>query len=109
MLMSTFINAAIATSNNTAAFAAPAAYTFGNLGRYRLRSAPVWNIDASVFRSFPFLESRSVEFRAESFNLPNTAILGTPATNLSNSDTFGHITSTANSERTLQFGLKIIF
>jgi outer membrane receptor protein involved in Fe transport len=94
---------------NTAAFAAPAAYTFGNLGRYRLRSAPVWNIDASVFRSFPFLESRSVEFRAESFNLPNTAILGTPATNLSNSDTFGHITSTANSERTLQFGLKIIF
>ena len=94
---------------NTAAFAAPAAYTFGNLGRYRLRSTPVWNIDASVFRSFPFLESRSVEFRAESFNLPNTAILGTPATNLSNSDTFGHITSTANSERTLQFGLKIIF
>jgi hypothetical protein len=94
---------------NTAAFAAPAVYTFGNLGRYRLRSAPVWNIDASVFRQFPFLESRSVEFRAESFNLPNTAILGTPESNLSNSDTFGHVTSTANSERTLQFGLKIVF
>jgi hypothetical protein len=94
---------------NTAAFATPALYTFGNFGRYRLRSSAFWNIDASVFRQFHLWESKMLEFRAESFNLPNTTILGTPATNLSNSSTFGTITSTANSERSLQLGLKIIF
>ncbi|MDQ1472881.1 MAG: hypothetical protein QOJ99_4361 [Bryobacterales bacterium] len=93
---------------NRAAFAAPAAYTFGNLGRYALRSSAFWNVDASIFREFRFLESRSVEFRAEAFNLPNTVILGTPTGSLPDTN-FGRITATANSERTLQLGLKIKF
>ncbi len=93
---------------NKAAFAAPAAYTFGNLGRFALRTAAFWNVDMSVFREFRFLESRALEFRAEAFNLPNTAILGTPNGNLLNVN-FGKITGTANSERTLQLGVKIKF
>jgi hypothetical protein len=93
---------------NKAAFAAPAAYTFGNLGRFALRTATFWNVDMSVFREFRFLESRALEFRAEAFNLPNTAILGTPNGNLLNAN-FGKITGTANSERTLQLGVKIKF
>jgi len=94
---------------NTAAFAAPGPYTFGNLGRYAMRSSTLWNVDASIFREFPFLESRSVEFRVESFNTPNTVIMGTPNSNLSNPATFGTVTGTANSPRSLQLGLKIRF
>ena len=93
---------------NTSAFAAPAQYTFGNFGRYRMRAPAFWNIDASVFRQFPFMETRSVEFRVESFNTPNTVILGTPNGNFSDVN-FGKITGTANSPRSLQLGLKIIF
>ena len=93
---------------NKSAFAAPAAFTFGNLGRYALRTSAFWDVDASIFREFRFLETRSLEFRAEAFNLPNTAILGTPNGNLLDAN-FGRITGTANSERTLQLGVKIKF
>jgi hypothetical protein len=93
---------------NTAAFAIPATYTFGNLGRNRLLGPAYWNIDASVFRRFPFLESRALEFRAESFNTPNTVILGQPNGSLTDSN-FGKITGTGNSPRTLQFALKLVF
>jgi hypothetical protein len=93
---------------NTAAFAIPANYTFGTLGRNRLRGENYWNSDVSLFRQFPFLESRSIEFRAEAFNLVNHVILNTPSSNLSNAN-FGQVTSTANSSRTLQLGLKLLF
>lgn len=94
---------------NTAAFAVPAQYSFGNLGRYVLRTSAFWNVDMSVFREFPFMETRAIEFRVESFNLPNTVIMGTPAANISNPATFGTVTGTANSPRSLQLGLKIRF
>jgi hypothetical protein len=78
------------------------------VGRYALRSSAFWDIDASVFREFRFLESRSLEFRVEAFNLPNTVILTTPTGSITDPN-FGKITSTANSERTLQLGVKIKF
>lgn len=94
---------------NTAAFSAPAVYRFGNFGRYRLRSSPFWNIDVSVFRQFPFMEGRMLELRVESFNLPNTSILGVPNGTVGDQN-FGRVTSgTANTERSLQLGLKLIF
>jgi outer membrane receptor protein involved in Fe transport len=93
---------------NKAAFAAPAQYTFGSLGRYVMRSAAFWNIDFSVFRQFPFMERRSIEFRGESFNLPNTVIMGTPNGAVLDPN-FGKVTGTANSPRSLQLGLKVIF
>jgi hypothetical protein len=93
---------------NTSAFAAPAQYTFGNLGRYAMRTSPFWNVDLSIFRQFPFLETRSVEFRAESFNTMNTVIMGTPNGNALDPN-FGKVTGVANSPRSLQLGLKVIF
>ncbi len=95
---------------NTAAFAAPPQYTFGNLGRYAMRSSAFWNVDASVFRAFPFAENRAVEFRAESFNTPNTVIMGVPNGSLLDAN-FGKVTSlaTGNLPRSLQLGLKLIF
>ena len=94
---------------NTAAFAIPATYTFGNSGRNILRGPASWNIDASMFRKFPLpWEGAALEFRAEAFNLPNTVILGNPNGDLS-SPTFGVITGTQNSSRIIQFGAKITF
>ena len=94
---------------NKSAFAAPAPYTFGNLGRYALRGSAFWNLDASIFREFRFLDTRAVQFRAESFNTLNTVIMGNPAANVSNPATFGTVTGTANSPRSLQLGLKVRF
>ena len=94
---------------NTSAYAAPAPYAFGNLGRYAQRGSAFWNVDASIFREFKVLESRSLQFRAESFNTPNTVIMGNPNSNRSNPATFGTVTGTANSPRSLQLGLKFTF
>ena len=68
-----------------------------------------WNVDFSVFRQFPlWSENRRLEFRAETFNLFNTVIFGTPTNDISGSG-FGLVTQTANSPRVMQFGLKVIY
>jgi hypothetical protein len=91
---------------NTAAFAIPATYTYGNSGRNILRGPAFWNMDASLFRKFPFTETKSLEFRAEAFNMPNTVILGQPQSDISGAN-FGVITNTQNSSRIIQFGVKL--
>jgi len=93
---------------NLAAFAAPAQYTFGDLGRNSLRADWNRNLDFSLFREFPISESKRIEFRVESFNLFNTPIFGIPDTNF-NDPTFGVISSMANNPRQFQFGAKIYF
>jgi len=93
---------------NTAAFAIPAIYTYGNSGRNILRGPAYGQIDASLFRRFPFLETRALEFRAEAFNLTNHAILSNPSADISQPN-FGVITSTQNASRIIQFGAKIVF
>jgi hypothetical protein len=98
---------------NTAAFAIPATYTYGNSGRNILRGPAFWNMDASLFRRFPFMEGKAFEFRAEAFNLPNTVILGQPGSDLTGAN-FGVITSTyggANGygSRIIQLGLKLTY
>jgi Carboxypeptidase regulatory-like domain len=93
---------------NTSAFAVPAAFTFGNLGRNTLRSDWSKDLDLSLFRTFPIREKMRLEFRAEAFNLTNTPIWGTPGVNYSAS-TFGRVTSTANTPRQIQLALKLYF
>jgi hypothetical protein len=48
----------------------------------------------------------NVDVRIEAFNLFNRVRWGNPNTNFSNNN-FGRITSTANSPRQIQFGLKM--
>jgi outer membrane receptor protein involved in Fe transport len=98
---------------NTAAFAIPATYTFGNSGRNIMRGPYFWNIDASLFRRFPFMETRAFEFRAEAFNAPNTVILGQPGNTITQPN-FGVITSTYGGSngygsRIIQLGLKLVY
>ena len=93
---------------NKAAFQIPPVYTFGSLGRDTFRSDPYWNIDFSIFRQFPILEKRRLEFRAEAFNVINNVVYNIPSNNMTASN-FGQVTSTANSPRTMQMGMKFIF
>jgi hypothetical protein len=94
---------------NTDALVSPAPFTFGNLGRHRLRSDPFWNLDFSIFRAFPIKERIRFEFRAESFNTFNNVIYGIPNNDLADPANFGRMTSRANRPRQLQFGGKIFF
>ncbi len=92
---------------NTAAFAIPPAFTYGNAGRGILEGPSLINTDFSLLRSFPIGEARRVEFRFEAFNLFNHPNFGLPDVNFA-SPTFGVIGS-AFEGRDLQFGLKIYF
>jgi hypothetical protein len=95
---------------NTSAFATPALGTFGNLRPDAFQAQRYWNLDFSLFRGFPISgEGRKLEFRAEAFNLFNTVIFGSPNSDISNGGSFGKVTSTANSGRVMQFGLRFIF
>jgi len=100
---------------NTAAFAVPAQYTYGNVGRNSMQSQRWINLDASVIRSFPIWHEKRFEFRAESFNLFNHPIFRAPVSDITKTS-FGAIAPTtsqpdpqANTSRQLQMSGKIIF
>lgn len=101
---------------NTAAFAIPAPYTFGNAGRNTLRTQRYWDLTPSVIRKFPIWEDVLFEFRAEAFNSLNHPVFGEPGNDISNPTQFGIVginsnnsTGTANNPRELQLSGKIIF
>ncbi|MCI0423920.1 MAG: TonB-dependent receptor [Acidobacteria bacterium] len=93
---------------NTSAFAIPALFKFGSAGRHILRRDGMENLDLSIFRQFPILESRRLEFRAEMFNALNHPVFGTPNGNV-NSANFGRVFGIANQPRQIQLALKFIF
>jgi hypothetical protein len=93
---------------DSSAFALPAAYTYGNAGRNILRGPGLTNIDFSLFKNFPVTERFAVQIRGEAFNLSNTPGFGNPNATF-NTATFGSITTTANNNRQLQFGAKVLF
>jgi hypothetical protein len=66
------------------------------------------DVDFSIFKNFQLHERTSLEFRAEAFNLTNTAVFGAPGTTLG-TPTFGVVSATANKPRQLQFALKFKF
>ena len=92
---------------NPAAFALPAAGTYGNMGAGSLRGPGYWDWSQSISRGFPVAKGHQIEFRAEAFNVTNSVRLGGPDTTL-NSGTFGKITSSMG-PRIMQFALKYIF
>ena len=93
---------------NIAAFAQPAAYTFGNAGRNILTGPGLTNTDLGLSRVIPIRERIRLEFRAESFNLFNTPQFGLPNATIGTA-TAGIITTTVNAQRELQFALRLSF
>ena len=81
---------------------------FGTAGRNILRAPDTFNLNASVFRTFPITERFHLQFRAESYNLSNTAHFAAPASNVS-SGNFLVITSAAQDQRQFRLALKMTF
>ena len=108
-------------SSNGTAFAGASGTDFGNVGRNVLRGPRQVNVDFSVIKRFPFREAKSVEFRAEFFNLFNQVNFINPIANLNaatidqntgriiDPGDFGRITATSNNPRLIQFALKVNF
>jgi hypothetical protein len=93
---------------NPAAFRDPAPFTFGNAGRNIIPGPGNNLLDFAVHRRFPFGESRSLEFRVESFNVFNHPNYGTPLPFPDFGPFFGRIVSTGEPRR-IQFGLRFDF
>jgi hypothetical protein len=89
---------------DTAAFALPAQFTYGDSGAFILREGSFRNLDFSVFKRI----GSHLEFRIECFNLTNTPSFNAPATAIDTA-TAGRVTSTLSTPRQFQFGLKFNF
>jgi hypothetical protein len=98
---------------NRSAFARQPLGTFGSAGRNIVFADGTQNLDLAVIKKTYFGRgetARSVELRAEFFNLPNHPQFGVPDLDFS-SPTFGRIFSTAQgtTERQIQLGLRVVF
>jgi hypothetical protein len=91
-----------------AAFVVPANFTWGNSGANILRRDLIANFDFSIFKVFSITEKSKLQFRAEAFNLPNTAYFNAPNTNIDVA-AGGRVTSTSNTPRQMQLALKLNF
>jgi hypothetical protein len=96
---------------NTSAFAANAAYTFGNLGRNNLIGPNFENIDCSVVKQGTLFKLKeqpwNLQFRWEFFNVLNHPNFQFPGFTLG-TPTFGEITA-ADNPRQMQVALKVVF
>ena len=95
------------------AFVIPLAGTFGNIGRGTFRGPGLTNFDMSLFKKFSVDEKRSLQFRAEAFNIFNHPNFSSPnpvafsGNNYSSSA--GVITATSTTSRQIQLALKLLF
>ena len=93
---------------NPAAFAAPPAYTFGNVGRNSVYGPGMQTLDLALARDFSLSESVKFQLRGEFFNALNYTNLGTP-NRFVNAPQFGTITEAATPGREIQLSARISF
>src|SRR5262249_23912871 len=93
---------------DSSCFTSPANYTYGDSGAGILRSDYLGNVSASLSKQFRLAERVRLDFRAEAFNLPNSAYFSAPASSI-DSSTVGRVTSTSNSPRQMQLAVKVNF
>ena len=94
---------------NTAAFAVPAQFTYGDAGRNIVIGPGVFTVDSSIMRNVRLGGSKSLQFRLEAFNLFNNPVWGDPTLSMANPALFGTISITRTPMRELQIGLKFSF
>ncbi len=97
---------------NTACFADPAAYVFGNEARVdpTLRQDGINNWDFAIFKKTYFGSENKydIEFRTEFFNIANIVQYGPPNGQFGGGS-FGKVSGTVNNPRLIQFGLRFSF
>jgi len=94
-----------------AAFVAPAndptLRTYGTFGRNAFRGPDRTNLDLSVAKITTLVEGKTLEFRADFFNMLNHAEFNNPSTSITGG-TFGQVSATA-SPRIIQLALRLLF
>jgi hypothetical protein len=95
---------------DTAAFQAPAPFTFGSAAREysNLRAPALKNESVGLIKRTLLTERVALTFRAEFFNVFNRVVFAAPASNVSNAN-FGTITGQANTPRQGQVSLRLEF
>jgi hypothetical protein len=93
---------------NPAAFAVPAAYTFGNAGRNTVYGPGMQLLDIALERDFVWAERARFQIRGEAYNALNHTNLGTP-NRFVNTPQFGTITEAATPARQVQLSARISF
>jgi len=90
--------------------------TRGNAGRNILIGPGLVSIDLALVKSFAMGADRSIQVRAEIFNVPNRANFSVPSGQLAFTNAagavaanWGRITSTTTTSRQIQLGLKYVF
>jgi hypothetical protein len=68
-----------------------------------------WDLDASVFRSFPIRESFKLKLDLEAFNALNHPVLGSPGATTTTASSYSIITGTASTNRILQGSVRFEF
>jgi hypothetical protein len=71
------------------AFAQPALGTYGNLGLNNLNGPGVFQLNLALSRNFKIVEGKTIQVRAEAFNLPNHLNPFTPGISPINGTLFG--------------------
>jgi len=98
---------------NPAAYSLPTLGTYGNAPRGSINGPGLTDFDFSLFKTTPIRENKSLQFRAEFFNIANIVNFGVPATSIFSGNTIsssaGRISSATTSPREIQFGLKLLF
>ena len=92
---------------NPDGFAVPARFTFGNAARTLALGPGFVQFDLGLIKNFRVGERRRLQFRWEAFNAFNTPVFQTPNTSLG-AGAFG-ISGAGNSDREMQFALKLYF
>jgi hypothetical protein len=93
---------------NPQAFAAPPAYTYGNVGRNSVYGPGMQTMDLGIVREFSIAEKTRFEARGEFFNALNHTNLGTP-NRFVNTSNFGSITEVSSPGREIQLSARISF
>ena len=92
---------------NTAAFARPTAYTYGNLGPNTLRGPGTISVSATALKDIRTIEKLRLQLRIESFNVANHMDLQDINTSMGTNQ-FGQI-SGVGAPRYFQAGLKLFW
>ncbi len=90
------------------AYAAPTKGTYGNIGVGTVRGPGMSRFDLTLGKQFHITESKYFELRGEAFNLFNTPIFLSPASQTITSTLFGQIRS-SEGERNIQVVAKFYF
>jgi hypothetical protein len=96
---------AAGVDNGTCAFGIPAAGELGSAGVGVLRAPSFFNMDLSIGKKFPLMESKYLMYRLEMFNFMNHASFGPPGRDITSPASFGQITGQVQNARAIQMAL----